>query len=91
MGGWAEIRVARFCSERKPKVEAWKVTVSRDASWVKEWFISSFPNGPHCSLLAVGKVNFQWGPCGQEGARAGANLPLNGGLESICMALLIWR
>ncbi len=46
---------------RKDKVITKKDAVSKDASYMKEWLISCFPNGPCCSAAALGRVDFQWG------------------------------
>ncbi len=60
-GGWAIVKLLRSRSVRKPEEMAKKATVLRDASCMKEWFISWFLNGPLLTSMALGRVDLQWG------------------------------
>ncbi len=65
------MRFCRSLSMRNPNKMAKKATVSSNASWVKEWLMSCFPNSPLWRLVALRRVDLQWesnaGWCGRVG------------------------
>ncbi len=60
-GKWAIVKFLRHCLSRKTEVIAKKAMLSRDTSCMKEWFMTCFPNGPLLKVVALGRVDLQWG------------------------------